>query len=234
MKNITIIFDLDGTLIDSAPDVCRALNRTLVRYGRRSHGVEEVKAYLGQGARVLMEMALRKTGLVPPANEIDGLTSEFLTDYAANPVVDTTVYPGVIKALDKLKDRQAKLAICTNKPSITTGPVLDRFALGSYFSAIICPDHVENRKPHADHIRATVKAVNGDLQHAIMVGDSENDIDAAINAGIPSIAVTFGYAHRKHDELGATALVDHFDSLIEAIDCIVLNQSFSPERARLD
>lgn len=224
MKNITIVFDLDGTLIDSAPDVCRALNRTLVRYGRRPHDVEEAKEYLGQGARVLIEMALQKTGTVPPTNVIDSLTSEFLTDYAANPVVDSTVYPGVIRALDELRDRGANLAICTNKPSITTGPVLERFALGSYFSAIVCPDHVENRKPHGDHIRATVEAVNGNLQHAIMVGDSENDIDAAINAGIPSIAVTFGYAHRKHDELGATTLIDHFDSLIEAIDCIVQNR----------
>ncbi len=224
MKNTTIIFDLDGTLIDSAPDVCRALNRTLVSYGRRSHDVEEVKEYLGQGARVLMEMALQKTGAVPPTEVIDGLTSEFLIDYAANPVVDSTIYPGVISVLDELRARGATLAICTNKPSITTAPVLERFSLESYFTAIVCPDHVENRKPHGDHIRATVDAVGGNIRHTIMVGDSENDIDAAINAGIPSIAVTFGYAHRKHDELGATALIHHFDELIESIDSIIRSQ----------
>lgn len=221
MKNYTIIFDLDGTLIDSAPDVCRALNRTLVSYGRRSHETEEVKEYLGQGARVLMEMALKKTGSVPSSDVIDKLTSDFLTDYAANPVVDSTIFPGAIPVLNELQNQGAKLAICTNKPSITTAPVLERFSLGSYFDAIVCPDHVENRKPHADHIRATVEAVDGNIQNAIMIGDSENDIDAAINADIPSIAVTFGYAHRKHEDLGATALISHFDELIETLESIV-------------
>lgn len=220
MENTTIVFDLDGTLIDSAPDVCRALNRTLVPYGRRSHDVNETKEYLGQGARVLMEMALRKTGAVPTEDEIDHLTSVFLTDYAANPVVDSVIFPGVIDAITELKNRGAKLAICTNKPSITTAPVLEALGLDPYFDAIVCPDHVENRKPHGDHVRAAVRAVGGDLAQSVMVGDSENDIGAAINAGVPSVAVTFGYAHCPHDELGADALIDHFDMLIETIETI--------------
>ncbi len=224
MKNHTIVFDLDGTLIDSAPDVCRALNRTLVPYGRRSHDVEETKGYLGQGARVLMEMALRKTGDVPPVDVIESLTTAFLADYAANPVVDSVIFPGVINALTELRGRGAKLAICTNKPSITTMPVLEMLALDSYFEAIVCPDHVENRKPHGDHVRATIEAVDGDIGQSIMIGDSENDIDAAIDAGIPSIAVTFGYAHRAHDELGATVLIAHFDALVDTIESIFQKQ----------
>jgi phosphoglycolate phosphatase len=220
MRDCTIVFDLDGTLIDSAPDVCGALNRILIPYGRRPHDVEEAKEYLGQGARVLMKMALHKTGEVPAESVIEGLTSAFLADYAANPVVDTTVFPGVMRSLSELRDRGAKLTICTNKPSVTTAPVLESLELISYFGAVICPDHVEQRKPHGGHVRHSIDAVGGDYLKSIMVGDSENDIDAAINAGIPSIAVTFGYAHRKHDDLGATALIDHFDQLIETIELI--------------
>jgi len=221
MHDQTIVFDLDGTLIDSAPDVCRALNRTLEPFGRRAHSVDETKDYLGQGARVLMERSLEKTGVVPEANIIAGLTETFLEDYAANPVVDSVVFPGVIPALECLKSQGAKLAICTNKPSVTTAPVLDVFKLGSYFDAIVCGDQVQRRKPDGAHIQDTVDAVRGDLRNTIMVGDSENDIYAAQDIGVPSIVVTFGYTHVSYDELGATAEIDHFDELIGAIQKII-------------
>jgi len=217
----TIIFDLDGTLIDSAPDVCRALNRTLRVIGRRDHAVDEVKTYLGQGARILVERALATTGEVPEDTAIDRLTEQFLADYAMNPVVDSFVFPGVLEALGQLSDRGALLAICTNKPSITCEPVLEVFGLNEFFSAIVCPDHVQHKKPDGRHILDTISLVGGSPERAIMIGDSENDIHAAINAGIPSIAVTFGYSGLPHAELGATILIDHFDQLVPAIDAIM-------------
>ena len=217
MHDQTIVFDLDGTLIDSAPDVCRALNRTLVPFGRRAHSIGETKGYLGQGARVLMEKSLEKTGDVPEAGIIDELTQAFLEDYAAHPVVDSTVFPGVFEALTELRSEGAKLAICTNKPSITTNPVMDIFKLDSYFDVIVCGDQVVRRKPDGAHIRDTVEAVNGDIKKAIMIGDSENDIYAAQDIGIPSIVVTFGYTHVPYDQLGATAQINHFSEVIHAI-----------------
>lgn len=221
MTNRTIIFDLDGTLIDSAPDVCGALNRTLVPFGRKRHDVEDVKGYLGQGARVLMERALHKTGDVPDASMIDQLTQQFLADYANNPVIDTYVFPGVIDVLETLKAEGAQLAICTNKPGITTAPVLDALNLGSYFEAVICGDQVKNRKPSGDHILDTIRAIDGCPDNAVMIGDSENDIDAAIDAGIRSIVVTFGYTQIPHDELGAHAQISSFTELLETMDQVL-------------
>lgn len=221
MMRPSIIFDLDGTLIDSAPDVCRSLNKVLESLDRRPHSVDEVKSYLGQGARILMENALLTTGSVPDGACIDELTSAFLADYAKYPVVDSAIFPGVFNALDILIERGAILAICTNKPLITCNPVLEALKLDSYFKAVVCPDHVQYKKPDGRHILDTIDIIGGSVDSAIMVGDSENDIFAAIDANIPSIAVTFGYSGLPHDELGANALIDSFDQLIASIDDVL-------------
>jgi len=213
MTTPTILFDLDGTLIDSAPDVCRALNRTLEAIGRRTHTVAEATGYLGHGAPVLMKLALEQTGDILPDEEIARLTQNFLDDYAQNPVVDSVVFPGVIPALSGLRDQGFKLAICTNKPSITAAPVLEMLDLVHHFDAVVCADQVMKRKPDGTHVLDTIAAVGGAAERAIMVGDSENDIEAAIDAGVLSILVTFGYAQASHSSLGADMLLDHFDDL---------------------
>ncbi|NQV43888.1 MAG: HAD-IA family hydrolase [Rhodospirillales bacterium] len=225
MKDYTIIFDLDGTLIDSAPDVCRALNRTLTSTGRRPHSVDEVKTYLGHGARVLMELALEQTGGTPEDDIIDTLTDTFLDDYAQHPVVDSCVFPGVFECLAELSSKGAKLSICTNKPSITAGPVLRALGLDSQFEAIVCGDQVPDRKPSGAHILAAITAVGGNPEASIMVGDSENDILAAIDLGVPSIAVTFGYAHAPYTELGAHELVDDFRYMTATIESLIARDS---------
>jgi len=225
MKNHIIIFDLDGTLIDSAPDVCGALNRTLAKIDRRAHSVEEAKTYLGHGAPTLMEKALKATGDILSPEATADLTNQFLTDYADNPVIDTVVFPGVFKALDTILSRGAKLALCTNKPSITTAPVLDILKLTPYFEARVCGDQASTKKPHGDHIHETIRSAGGDKNsRAIMIGDSENDIYAAVDAGVPSIAVTFGYALGAVHDLGADAMINHFDDLISTIETVMVNR----------
>ncbi len=221
MTERIILFDLDGTLIDSAPDVCRALNRTLEAFGRRPHSVSETKGYLGHGARILIEKALAATGTIPPRDVIDQLTKAFLNDYASHPVIDTALFPGVERALSSLRSSGARLGICTNKPSVTTAPVLEIFSLNQYFEAIVCGDQVERQKPSGGHILDTISRVGGNgKSRSLMVGDSENDIHAAIDADVPSIAVTFGYANGTPESLGATALIDRFDDLVETVDKI--------------
>lgn len=222
LKNRIILFDLDGTLIDSAPDVCLALNKVLTAYGRRPHSVDETKGYLGKGARILMEKALAHTGDVPEASEIERLTRAFLDDYAENPVVESCIFPGVEKALAELRDAGAALGICTNKPSITAAPVLERLGLNERFDVVLCGDQVENQKPHGQHILDTAARFGSvDAAQTLMVGDSENDIHAAIDAGVPSIAVSFGYAGCAPDTLGADMVIDHFDQLVEAVDIVL-------------
>ncbi len=221
MNKRIILFDLDGTLIDSAPDVCRALNRVLTPYGRRPHSVQETKGYLGKGARILMLKALAATGRVPDGAEVDRMTRAFLDDYAQHPVIESKVFPGVEQSLHTLNAAGARLGICTNKPSITAAPVLDILALNQYFDVVVCGDQVEMQKPHGQHILDTITRMGGEPSSpAIMVGDSGNDIDAAIDAGIPSIAVTFGYAENPPETLGADALIDHFDQLIDTVSAL--------------
>ena len=225
MKNHIVIFDLDGTLIDSAPDICGALNRTLTKIGRRPHNIAETKSYLGHGAHILMGMALEATGPIADEDTITDLTKQFLEDYAKYPVIDTVVYPGVFAALDDLKAQGATLALCTNKPNLTASVVLEILKLDAYFPTRVCGDQASTKKPHGDHIRDTLSRAGGDASStAIMIGDSENDIYAAIDAGVPSIAVTFGYAHGTPDSLGADALIDHFDELIPTIETVLLKR----------
>lgn len=216
----TILFDLDGTLIHSAPDVCHAVNHVFDQEGFASLSVEQVQGYLGQGARILMEHAVIDHGHDRDPEALDRMTAAFLSFYAAHPVVHTTVFPGAIAVLDRLKDAKAILALCTNKPSKTTGPVLEALGLDGRFDAIVCGDQVANRKPHGDHVLETIKACGGLVSNTVMVGDSENDIDAAIAAQVPSIAVTFGYANKPVEDLGADQLIDHFDQFFDALSLI--------------
>lgn len=221
MENHIVMFDLDGTLIDSVPDICGALNRTLAKLGRREHSNAEVAGYLGSGSHLFMKKALDTTGSVPEEEAIAKLAAEFLADYARHPVIDTVVFPGVFEALDELQNHGAVLALCTNKPSAMVAPVMEILELDAYFDVVICGDHVKNRKPHGDHIRATISEAGGTrATPAIMIGDNINDISAANDAGIPSIALTFGYAQCALESLGADVLVDHFDDLVPAIKSV--------------
>lgn len=225
LKNWTIVFDLDGTLIDTAPDVCGALNRTLAKLGRRPHSVEEVHEYMGRGARITVERALKATGSVLSSDDMDRITKDFLEDYAQNPVQDSQVFPHVMDTLRHFKDGGAHLAICTNKPTITTRPVLSVFDLDSTFDAVICGDQTPHSKPKGSHILETIDAAKGNHEHAIMIGDSENDIFAAIDAGVPSILVTFGYCHQPIEELKADVVVDCYSEIPGAVDRIIETNS---------
>ena len=212
-----ILFDLDGTLIDSAPDVCHALNHVFAAEGLPELPVDQVKGYLGKGARILMEKAVTDCGFERPADELDRLTDAFLAYYAAHPVVHSAVFPGVFDALAGLRERGAILAICTNKPSVTTAPVLDALELTPWFGTVVCGDQVAKKKPHGGHVLDTIAACGGRSGRAIMIGDSENDIDAAIDAGVPSVAVSFGYTTRPVAELGADRIIDAFSELDAAL-----------------
>ncbi len=212
-----LIFDLDGTLIDSAPDVRASVNRVLAGMGRRELTLEETKDMVGWGGRVLMEKALTLTGEPGTSEDIDRAFKSFLTTYADHPADHTIVFPGAIEALETFKAAGVKMAICTNKPTATTPPVLKAMGLNGFFDVVSCGDAVPHKKPDGRHVRLVVDELGASIETAAMVGDSENDIRAAIDAGVRSVCVTFGYAHVPPDEIGADALIDHFDDLAGAL-----------------
>ncbi len=212
-----ILFDLDGTLIDSAPGVAWSLNRALEAEGRGSLTVDRVKDLVGKGAQYLVADALTDTGGIDDDGHPDRVREAFLQIYSENPIQDTIVFPGAMEVLEALKSDAVPMALCTNKPRKTTLPVLDAFGLADFFPVMLCGDDVENRKPDGRHLLETVARMNMPGVPAIMVGDSENDILAAHDAGLPSICVSFGYCHMPFEDLKPTVLIDSYDEFRPAL-----------------
>lgn len=212
-----LIFDLDGTLVDSALDVCASVNRVLDAQGRRPLTIKETQDMVGWGGRVLVEKALAKTGEAGTEEDIDRTLDAFLVTYAEHPADHTTVYPGVIEALERYKAAGVKMGICSNKPSTTTPPVLDAMGLDGFFEVVSCGDAVPHQKPDGRHVLLCAEQLGATATTAAMIGDSENDINAAIDAGVRSVCVTFGYAHVPLKDIGADVLIDHFYDLDRAL-----------------
>ncbi len=211
-----VVFDLDGTLIDSVPDVRNALNSMLAGRGRRALSVEDVRLMVGEGAQVMLDRAFAATG--GPMADSKAALADYLAAYSAAPVVDTIVYPGAKAALARLAARGVNLGICTNKPEAVTRLVLNALGLTPLFSAIIGGDTLPWRKPDGRHVSATLDAMGAQPgQTAAYVGDSETDAAAARDAGLPLIAVAFGYAKDGIESLGADCIIAHFDELDAAL-----------------
>ncbi len=223
-----VLFDLDGTLIDSAPGVAWSLNKALEAEGRSTLCVERVKELVGKGAVHLVADALKDTGGMDSDVQRDRVKDAFLQIYSENPVQDTIVFPGVMDVLENLRRTGMPLALCTNKPRKTTMPVLDTFAMTAFFPTIVCGDDVPHSKPDGRHLHDTLAAMGMAGKTAIMVGDSENDILAAHDAKMASICVSFGYCHMPYYELKPTVLIDHFSEFPDALASLQKGTSPAP------
>ena len=223
-----IAFDLDGTLIDSVPDVRAAINRLLVSEGRSEISLEQTLSLVGQGARVMMEQAMALGdgalgggavgGGAPPPDALDRMVETYIGFYQRHPADLTTIYPGVIEVLDSLAVRGIPMAICSNKPFVMTKLVLKTLGLDRFFAVVTGGDNVPHRKPDGRHITHTLDLMGDRHSNAVMVGDSETDVAAGKDAGLPVIAVTYGYTHVPVTELGADVLIDRFSDLPAALD----------------
>ena len=213
-----IAFDLDGTLIDSVPDVRAAINRLLVSEGRSEVSLEQTLSLVGQGARVMMEQAMTLGGEPPAADALDRMVETYIEFYRRHPADLTTIYPGVIEVLESLAAQGVRMGICSNKPFVMTKLVLKTLGLDRYFDAVTGGDNVPQRKPDGRHVTHTLALMGGRPAHAVMVGDSETDVAAGKDAGLPVIAVTYGYAHVPVAELGADVLIERFSDLPAALD----------------
>ena len=213
-----ILFDLDGTLVDSVADVAVAVNRLLESLGRRRLTEEETKEVVGWGAPAMMEKAFALTGEPLAKDDLAGIIAGYLDFYKDRPAVKTTIYPGVVETLEKLKESGFRLGVCSNKPHVMTVLVLQALDLDRFFDAATGGDNVPHRKPDGRHIHLTLEMMGLSGASAVMVGDSETDVDAAHDARIPAVCVTYGYSHHPVESLGADALIDDFSVLPGVLD----------------
>jgi len=213
-----IIFDLDGTLIDSIPDVMNALNSVLADHGRRPVTREEAVTMVGGGAEPLLERGFAATGDAPPTEDIPSLVEVFAEYYRADPATETTIFDGAVTALESLAGRGLKLGICTNKPHLSALQVLEELGLDGHFGACFGKASVPYHKPDRRHYDEVTRALGVTTENSLYVGDSETDVQTARNAGVPVILVPFGYSRTPAAELGGDRLISHFSELPEAVD----------------
>jgi phosphoglycolate phosphatase len=220
MRRLVLVFDLDGTLVDSARDLMGTLNVVLAREGVAPLPVEAARNLLGAGARALLERGLMLGKRQVAPSRMDELYRDFLDHYAEHLADESRAYPGVEAALEALAAEGHILAVCTNKVTWHSERLLQALDLARRFAAICGRDAFPFFKPDARHLALTVEQAGGRLADAVMIGDSRTDVETARNAGVPSICVDFGYSDAPVAELGATAVISHFDALAAAITAV--------------
>ncbi|KPF43861.1 HAD family hydrolase [Rhizobium sp. AAP43] len=213
MEKTTIVFDLDGTLVDTAPDLVGSLNHTIAARGLAPVGYEDLTFLVGQGARMMIQRAFALRGVPIEDSELPDLMDRFIAHYRGAMPGMSRPYPGVVEALERLQAAGHVLAVCTNKLEELAVPLLKGLGLEHYFATIAGGDTFPVRKPDPDHIVQTVIKAGGNADRILMIGDSINDIAAARGGDIPSIAVTFGYSDVPVETLGASHIIAHFDEL---------------------
>ncbi|MCD1634854.1 phosphoglycolate phosphatase [Martelella mediterranea] len=216
------IFDLDGTLIDTAPDLIASLNHAIAPAGLAPYGIEDTKILVGRGVRVMIERAFEHRDRSLDEDTFDACFERFSKHYRAGIPGESRPYPGIVAALDRLKSAGFDLAVCTNKRESFTMPLLEALGLTGYFTAITGGDTFAFRKPDPRHITETIARAGGDVANAVMVGDSSNDIDSAKGAGVATIAVTFGYADRPVADMAADRMISDYAALTSELALAVI------------
>jgi phosphoglycolate phosphatase len=215
MSGFLLVFDLDGTLIDSAADLRAALNAMLRERGCPPLSSRRVRRMIGDGASVLVARALAASG----ADTADpAALARFLELYEANGTRSTRPYPAVPETLMALRRRGYRLAICTNKPQRATVAVLQGLDLARLFDAVAGGDRFATRKPDPGHLQALIAELAAESARTAMIGDNENDAAAARGAAVPFVLMRYGYARVDPETLGADALLDHFSELPGTLD----------------
>jgi len=205
-----VIFDLDGTLVDTVLDLGDSLNRLLAEYGRAPIRPEEIRRMIGDGAAKLVERGfLAAGGLAAP---LPALVKRFLDIYEPAAAARSQPFPGVPATLARLAAAGRRLGVCTNKPDEATRRILEALELAPYFGAVSGGD-VPARKPDARHLLGVVERLGALPARSLMVGDSMNDVTAARNAGMAVVVVSFGYTTLPAAQLGADAVIDEFPAL---------------------
>lgn len=214
------VFDLDGTLADTAGDLVTTLNVILRQEGLSPLPLAQARDMIGAGARALIARGFEAAGKELAPGHLDELFQRFMVHYGENICVETRLFPGVEAALDRLEAAGFILAVCTNKVEEHSVKLLDVLGVGHRFAANCGRDTFPYFKPDPRHLTLTIERAGGDPARAVMVGDSRTDIVTAQNAGIPVVAVPFGYTDVPVQKLGPDTVVDHFDDLFAAVESL--------------
>ena len=216
----TIAFDLDGTLVDTAPDLLGALNHVLTEASLAPVDLPTVATLIGHGARAMMERGFGVHGVTLPAADMDAAFDRFIAYYIENIAAHSRPFDGCPQALDDLLDAGAKLCVCTNKRQDLSERLIGELGLTSRFAAILGADRATNRKPHQDHVFEAVRAAGGEPARALFVGDSRTDERAARNAGLPFVFVTFGYEAETVEAIAPDVMIGHYSELFPALSVL--------------
>lgn len=231
LKGATIAFDLDGTLVDTAPDLVGALNTILAQEALPPLPFDEVRLMVGRGARALLERGFAAAGAPMDAEHAPSLVQRFIAVYLERIADESAPFAGVVEVLTELKAAGAKLVVCTNKLTNLSVALLDAVGLTPFFDAVIGADMAPAPKPDGRHVAAAIAAVGGDPARAVMVGDSINDALGAKNAGVPALLVSFGYTEDPVDTLGGDLVIHSFLDVPDA--CKTLLASCPAPNTRL-
>jgi phosphoglycolate phosphatase len=226
-SNRTVVFDLDGTLVDTAPDLISALNFILAREGLPPVPLKSARMLIGAGVRRLLERGLEVDGRHAGVEDLDRLTDDFIDYYAAHIADASRPFDGLESALDDLKAQGYRFAVCTNKLEGLSKLLLDRLGLSGRFAAICGADTFGVSKPDPAILQQTVARAGGQLATAIMVGDAGPDIGVARRAGIPVIGVEFGYTDVPIADLKPDRVIGHMSELPAAVEALMLLRNSS-------
>jgi phosphoglycolate phosphatase len=213
----TIVFDLDGTLVDTAPDLTAALNAVMAREGRPPVPLDDVRHMVGRGARYLIERAMEATGAPVMPDAVREMVDHFLVHYDANIAVTSRPFEGVEATLARLRAKGHRLGVCTNKPEALSLKLLRELKMLDVFPVVLGADSRSYRKPDPRHLFDVIEGLGGRRESAVLIGDSETDVKTARAAGVPVVAVSFGYTEIPVHELGADRVIDHYDALEAAL-----------------
>ena len=207
-NNYTILFDLDGTIVNTAPDLMAAHNHVMKKFGHAEKKLSEIKSLAGRGAWVMMQRSFKEE--IKDKKIKEEMTKEFIDFYAKNIDRDSKPINGIMKFLEWAKNKKISMAVCTNKKERLAEDLLKKLDMSKYFEYIAGADTFEFNKPDPRHLTNVVEIIGGDLQRAIMVGDSEVDANSAHNAKLPFVLVKDGYTEKKENEIKHDELISDF------------------------
>ncbi|MGI9406078.1 MAG: HAD-IA family hydrolase [Hyphomicrobiaceae bacterium] len=218
MKNFTVVFDLDGTLVDTAPDLINAVRHVLGLVDVQKIDDDALRGHISFGGRAMISEGLRLAGREPVAdNDLDRLFDEFVDYYASHIAIESTAYRGVELVLRALNETGARLAVCTNKREDLSRMLLKELGLHPYFHAVVGRDTLPVHKPDPGHLIGAIILADGNPGRAVLVGDSETDVNTAKQAGIPVVGCTFGYSPVPMEQLAPDAIITGYGELQDAI-----------------